>query len=507
MCGFSNSIAFKAIDHEDIKVVENFVKGEFISIFRLHLHVDENTNGDCINGDPMSAFSDADKRNFFGIYSSNPLKFAFLPGERKLINALVDHVKSTEDEQKNWDHFQLNVNEIEKAKISWKGTVRSCAGIYFGDKIRCTNNQLVLRKKSSTSMGLKNDLFEKTKKILKSFSDETSDEETHFNENMIDVIMNDDIVKAEAQCIFCMKLGKTKKINVQYQASKNSYSWNFSNLKRHMETHAKHNKQVQSDISASFEAPSEQTVEHECVEENDDGETSQYEDIVFTQLSVQNLKMKNATFSHNESKQSFCFNMDHAVSGTVNISKIKADGNCMFGALAHQLFYLKLNSQEHKQFTSKLRQKTVEHIKLNFAEFAHDIKGRVFEMRGKVDDIDKECTFFINFCLPKAGFWGGIESLKAISEVYDVNILIFNENGDYYFAQPFNPNRDRIVSIAFRNAVKQTKTENKDRNHYDSVVEIFTEIILDCSQKIIQKMLKESRYADYNEPNKTIVLE
>lgn len=492
--------------------MEQFVKGELLQILQSRLQLDDNSNGDCCNNNPssVSAFNDVNKQSFFGIYSSNPTKFAFLLGERKLIKALVNHVKFIEDEKKNLSHFQFNVNGIEKCKISWKGTVRSTDGVYFGEKIKQVINKMnmKLQPNFATTAGLKQDLYEKTKFFLKSFSAEASEEEKKFVENMIDVRMNDGIVKAEALCIFCNKLGKSKKINVQYQLSKSSYSWNFSNLKRHLEKHTSNVKEAAMDIPVDLvEDSPEDTAEPECVVDKDNEITSEYVDILFTQLSVQNLKMKNAIFSHNESKKSFSFNMDDDLSGAVNVSVIKDDGNCMFGALAHQLFYSKLNSKDHKKLTAELRKNVVKHIKENFDVFAHDIKGRVFEMHEKVEDIERECNFFVNFCLSKVGFWGGMESLKAISSVYKINILIFNENGDYYFAPPFNLNHDRTVCIAFRNAAKPKANENNERNHYDSVVEIDPEIISECSLQIIEKIFKNSCNTNKNDQNKTILLE
>lgn len=163
----------------------------------------------------------------------------------------------------------------------------------------------------------------------------------------------------------------------------------------------------------------------------------------------------------------------------------------MFAALAQQLFYVKVNGTEHARATKELRKKSADYIKANYDSFQHEIKGRVLDRNLQAENIQQECSVFVNHCLPKPGCWGGFESLKAISQIYKVNILIFNENGDYYFAQKFNMTYDRSVFIGFSNANKHaTSSVSNDRNHYDPVVEINPKILEECSRNIAQKLVE-----------------
>lgn len=43
--------------------------------------------------------------------------------------------------------------------------------------------------------------------------------------------------------------------------------------------------------------------------------------------------------------------------------RIKMDGNCLFGSIAHQLFDVKINSEAHVTITARLRQLVIKFIK------------------------------------------------------------------------------------------------------------------------------------------------
>lgn len=76
---------------------------------------------------------------------------------------------------------------------------------------------------------------------------------------------------------------------------------------------------------------------------------------------------------------------------TVRICEVRKDGNCLFSSIAHQLFNVKLDSLEHVNLTTKLREETVSHIKQNILTFTHEIKGRIYEESGEFhgsDDLD-----------------------------------------------------------------------------------------------------------------------
>lgn len=71
----------------------------------------------------------------------------------------------------------------------------------------------------------------------------------------------------------------------------------------------------------------------------------------------------------------------------------------------------------------------------------------------------------MNSLLSKSTTWGGTESLKAISELEKINIIIFSEDDKPYFPFEFKDDYTRTVAIASR--LNETKTK---RDHYDSII-------------------------------------
>lgn len=497
MCGFSNAITFMAIDEDDINHVENFVKEDMLQYFiprpqDFPKFNDENSD----IGNPEADLQGEMKQYFFGIYSSNPSSFVFLRGERKLLKALVSHVESIQAKSECLKHFQLkDENGVGKIKINWKGTFQSNFGMHFGEKKAGAKHKKTTMKK--TTYELKNDLFEKYEKLIRVCYNNVA---TELSSDLVEIaVLSDTNIDAKVQCIFCYEKKQFKKISVHCKMSENSHYWVFSNLKRHIDQNHKghsnngcatnvpygHEKSFNMTDNGTFAEDDESTSQH------DEKEHPQSEDIIFTQLTIQNLKMKNAVSMHKEKITNFSFNLSDNVAGTIDVTKIKKDGNCMFGALAHQIFCVKINSTEHQTVTQELRKKSTAYIKENYALFAHDIKGRLLDQNPKSKDYDKDCMIFVNQVLPRLGCWGGIESLKAISIVYRINVLIFCEDGDCYYAPKFNADYERSVFIAFRDVNKRGKNlTGVNKNHYDSVGGIADEVISECSKHCADVLMK-----------------
>lgn len=114
---------------------------------------------------------------------------------------------------------------------------------------------------------------------------------------------------------------------------------------------------------------------------------------------------------------------------------VEGNGDCLFLSISHQLNGYKINSDQHKEHALKLRQDITWHIKENFGDFLHELKGRVYEQN--LNDINVEdeseieisCHQFIDTKLVNSGVWGGIETFKAISKMHNVNIIVLNGDG------------------------------------------------------------------------------
>lgn len=193
------------------------------------------------------------------------------------------------------------------------------------------------------------------------------------------------------------------------------------------------------------------------------------EELMYTQISAQITKMLQSVLIHNEHEVTVIFDLDQS-ERVLQVTKINGDGNCLFRALAHQLFCEKLNTAAQNKSTKKLRADVVQYINENFEQFAHELKGCVFDSKTKNDIhvIEDECQIFVDSILSKDGSWGGSETIKAVSFMYSVNILLFNEYGPCYYANGFNSEYIRTVAIAYRLGSDSKLV----RNHYDSVTRI-----------------------------------
>lgn len=265
-------------------------------------------------------------------------------------------------------------------------------------------------------------------------------------------------------------------------------------------------------------------IKSEAIESSDN---EKLVDSIYEQVSQQNLKLTQAILTNQERKYNMGFRLNDK-DEKIKVIKISKDESCLFASLAHQLFHHKANSTEHREATNDLRKATVEYILHNIERFFFEIRGRVFEdredeekqikskkpeeknevqMKSNKDDenkenqnkknivTDEECKAFVTEKLIKFDCWGGTESLKAISKMHHVNILIFCELGDFYFPFEFDPSLSTVF-LAYRLASKQVtskqtlksgeKNSKLIRNHYDSVSEVEKEIMYECIKTLAE---------------------
>lgn len=107
-----------------------------------------------------------------------------------------------------------------------------------------------------------------------------------------------------------------------------------------------------------------------------------------------------------------------------------------------------------------------------------------------MEDFDEECALFLRN-LSKQGFWGGSESLKAVSLIYKANILIFNEKGHFYFTNDAQITNNQCIIISFRCA---SGDKDAPRNHYDSVCEIQEEDVYICARELLKRYMKRNSF-------------
>lgn len=98
-----------------------------------------------------------------------------------------------------------------------------------------------------------------------------------------------------------------------------------------------------------------------------------------------------------------------------------------------------------------------------------------------------ECKSYVRNVLSCNGEYGGFETIRAISEMYKVNILTFVEKEECSF---YNTKKiyDKTIAIAWRNGF--LSNGQQIRNHYDSVYDMKAEYLLNVSELVINKQMK-----------------
>lgn len=474
-----------SIDDKQIEDVEKIVRDDFSEM----LQEGESNVLDYIEKDAI-----------FGLYAANHQRFRFLPGEKSLIHQLVLHVSSlkpTDGGILQNDHFSMP----QKFKLTKKDLCWTPIGYLYGNKSLTAIIGTAVNPDNHNSIDTssKEDVLSKLNTLLAPYEETTSDE-------MIAIKNDGRKVWAEVTCVLCVQKNIDRKpLRVQYDVSKRTLKayWNSSNFYKHlvnMHTEEKQKEEVKkkrerkvknqldelsetglkdetepktkkSKKQIKVEALAAKSNETDVFDENNiprEG-VDHFVFSIYNCIAGQNLKLTTANKTYSEDTNTMEFML--GTTRTVDVIKIAQDGNCLFSAAAHQIFLHKVDSPQHESAAKDLRKRVVDHIIANFASFRKDIERRLIYTDGtkaklSENEMEKECRFFVAAILSKSGSWGGTESLKAISQVEKVNIIIFAESDDCYFPFVFDFEYKRTISVAFR------LNKNQERDHYDSVAEV-----------------------------------
>lgn len=82
-------------------------------------------------------------------------------------------------------------------------------------------------------------------------------------------------------------------------------------------------------------------------------------------------------------------------------------------------------------------------------------------------NMTSECELYVRDVLSKDRNWAGHESIKAISDIHKVNIVIFNEDDSCVLQINNQQKFERTIAIAYR--LGYNAEGHMQRNHYDSV--------------------------------------
>lgn len=232
----------------------------------------------------------------------------------------------------------------------------------------------------------------------------------------------------------------------------------------------------QSTANSSFEI--DRTIElngSKCIALNITGvdmNTSNLRKSIYQQISEQISKINDYVILNNEKEEAMKFQINGA-EHILNVVEVQGDGSCLFRAIIHQLYGDKVNSSKHNDLARKLREDVVEFIETHSNHFIEDIRERVENREGITkENIDAECEKFVTEELKDEVTWGGGETMKAVSSIYGVNILIFEESGKYYYRNGFNPHFETTICLAYTFFGLTFADSPQTRIHYNSVSNI-----------------------------------
>lgn len=206
------------------------------------------------------------------------------------------------------------------------------------------------------------------------------------------------------------------------------------------------------------------------------------------QIGTQIWKMVTSQLTHSESIEQMEFKIKNQMARIIYIIKILGNGNCLFTSLAHQPWPSATTSDECKKNSVKLRAKVVEHILNNIEPYQMFIEEYLHELKSLNSDntsLDTKYEMWVRHNLSRQGSWGGIETIKAVSQMYRVNVVLFDECGIVQMIQGAKEQYERTILLAYRFYLNEQ--HERVYNHYDSVCDMESDTIHVATEFIINK--------------------
>lgn len=474
--------------------------------------------------------------DIFGKFANTPSKFQFERGEVSLIKELVAHVKQVVDGNgENSGLHRFKFKQYKKAKVNKARAKKSPIE-------RSVNTTVDTHIDENTATLLRKQLLDKVVFCLKQTGFEMEAEVV--NIRIIDVQVEGSQIYGHITCIMCENNANKKSTKRVFYNDSNG-CWVISNYQKHLQRvhqlstgagtirskrNMKPTGRVCDDSSlprvkmeeSSIEMTTEKShteidaMERVCgdsslpeikreeslielfIEKSHTENTHLIEihsDWLYKQLADQIAKMVTGYLTNGDEMSRMVTDIEGTMIN-VTVAPVKEDGNCLFAAIAHQLHQHPIDSVEHQEATKLLRAEVVEYILRaeNFERFFHTLKDRVYDTKAanEINDITIECKMFVRHVLARGGSrnaWGGFESIKAVSEIHEVNIITFIEEGTCIIHPNKNTMHENTIAIAYR--VGYHENSGKEiRNHYDSVIDVGAEDINACIDSLIKRMNK-----------------
>lgn len=516
-CGYGNPISFKNVNENDVSYIELFLQEQGLK------YASQNSNdGHLLN-----------KADIFGeFYAENPDKFQFMPGDRILIREIVDHVKRLVD----CDGPLTGLKLFRPTKNKKKKIVHPSSNIIPNDEIYGSGSgtQETSQSDKKEIERLKNELLQKVSDLFKTYDVNIDD----WAIEMVDVDTSGTI--GFINCVLCIgengEMPEPKRVFYNHSKTRSGY-WVLSNFLKHLrkihpsiankckprirKTNQQKSKKlmkkdelklkcetIESDCDLKEIKPNTQSVisvhddssEYDLKLEVDESiansfnfsveyvspmnSTNQPELWLFDQITVQIQKMMYSNLQNGDTEDRMNFTIKN-MKKYLTVVKTYADGNCLFSAIAHQLTPNPIKNKKHIANTAKLRSDVVKHIlePENFSNYQVAVQYEMQQHDNFDDVIDStaKCKLWVQNVLSRSGRWGGLETIQAVSNMYRVNVVIFNENGACNMVKASNDEFDRTILLAYRLGA------NDVHNHYDSVTDMDSDTMYTTADFIINK--------------------
>lgn len=460
VCGFNNERVLGKLEDTNLAAVEDYIRNDLPKVLENFAKEEKVLNS-------------IEKSFFFSTkYAQNMADFKFMEGEKILIKEIVKHVKNSSP----------IANATKKKIKDDQKTIKTVLGQIFGEM---PNGESLgeSQKEENEIKEIKEKLELLVAKTTEEYKTKSSVEQIHETRIDLDVSSLDNI-KAKITCAFC-----ENSVNVSCKANG---SWILSNLRRHFDQYC---PQMQQQKKQEMQNKIVTSTDNDFEVNNQDAPPINEHKLFKAQITLQCVKMTNTVLQNEESSDDCECEITPKLIAQIKVCKIPADGDCLIGAAVHQIYHVKVNSDDYKNHVIQLRKNIVNHIRDNMQLYERDLMNRIYTKYAKkeIKSTDEACQKFLNGYLSQPGHWCGSESMKAISELFKTNIVIFSERGEVYFGYPFDSSFKNVLMFSYRLSSQVNSSEQiVERNHYDSVIKLDDSVIEMCSFHLLLKCAKLS---------------
>lgn len=467
--GYGNAIAFSELTTDDFKEIETYVQ-------KLLPSLCEETTKETGN-----KYNLKEKSWFFGMFGVKPESFYLTGGETKLIQKAIAKVNEFII-RGEVGHYEKDEYFKTKGRISYEHNMcESIFGLVFGDM-----RQIKKVETERKSTELRNNLFERARELVIKYESDELKPVQNFTVDSVQVTMSSaGKFHGQISCAFCTE---DSEIKVFYKST-GTGSWIISNLIAHMNRYHhtdgmnivnKKPHKTSGYITKPYQNDNcHEKQEKKTIELNIEPIGAQAVNNLVFQMKQQVIKMSNCAAKSKETIEEVVLNDSKKEMKSMKFCQVRGEGDCLFLSLSHQLYGHKIDSEEHNLNAVALRGQVVDHILIHLADFQHEIKGRLICDNGKqITNIENDCIDFVTKKLSKQGYFGGSESIKAISRIYKCNIIIVYDDGSCKCGYNFSSTNEKSIFIfhhdflSHKTKKQVVKESDNPGNHFDSIVGI-----------------------------------